>query len=187
MKKKFQPSALSHQPCKGFTLIELINVLGIMVFLMAIAVGSYMAWNQTSALRGAADLTLSGLNRARQFAVTHRVDTLVWMQNAEGNTLTNRAFFAICTNTVEEIKGDVIIVSFQYLPVNISYGHPDDAPRFLCFKSNGRVHDNALENDLVDLNDDGEITLDLCLRRGQTFVTQTLVLDPLTGHARPEK
>ena len=178
------PSSFRLQPFSAFTLVELITVLTIISFLVATAVGAYFAWNKASALRGAADLTLSGLGRARQFAITHRVDTFVCMDNA--TSLTNRTFFIICTNAGDsvEIPRHIAVAPPQPLPAGVFFDNPD---RLLCFKPRGCVAPETMAD--WDAGDDGEIIITLILQRGEPGgggVHQTLRLDPLTGHARPE-
>ena len=178
-------SSTNKKPRRGFSLVELITVLAILTFLIATAVGSYFAWNQTSALRGATDLTLSGLNRARQFAITHRVDTYFNYQNHwdENGRQTARAMFNIQTNGVD---GFVSIAPDSHYPVNIQImvDIPNhtlmDAAGGICFKPNGRF--SAWDQTAV-IND--ETSIYIYLVRGTNTITRTILLDPLTGHARP--
>ena len=178
---------------RGFTLIELITVMSILVFLIATAVGAYFAWNQTSALRGATDLTLSGLHRARQFAITRQVDTYVefgWSDGALQKTLTNNFCFILCTNATDDAGTALELVPIsprQDLPRNIvcqfSMNENEDAslPFVFYFKPNGRPYDEngnrfEEERNLIDL------ILD---RGGGNTPVQKILIDPLTGIARP--
>ncbi len=173
-------SFIIHHSRRAFSLIELITVLTIFSLLIAISVGTYYAWNQTAALRGATDLTLSGLTRARQYAITQRVPTYFYFTNANPR----RAYFAARTNSITDARERIDIEPPRYLPLNItlqifpseySASPHDDA--YFYFKPNGRPYN---EHDDTPFDDD----LSIILTRGATNLTQTIRIDPLTGHAR---
>ena len=180
-------SSTNKKPRRGFSLVELITVLAILTFLIATAVGSYFAWNQTSALRGATDLTLSGLNRARQFAITHRVDTYFFYNNYldDDGRQTSRTIFNIQTNGVD---GFVSIAPDSHYPVNIQimvdipHHAQMDAAGGICFKPNGRF---SAWDQTAFINDETIVYIYLNHGPNTLALTPTILLDPLTGHARP--
>jgi type IV fimbrial biogenesis protein FimT len=59
----------------GFTLIELIVVVTVLAFLMALALPSYRAWIHNSQIRTAAESILNGLQTARAEAVRSNLMT----------------------------------------------------------------------------------------------------------------
>lgn len=69
----------------GFTLLELLSVMAIMVVLMGIAGASYYGMSRGASLRGASSNLRSTLSLARQYAATRRASThvLLW-QDADG-------------------------------------------------------------------------------------------------------
>ena len=177
---------------RAFTLIELITVMSILTFLIATAVGAYFAWNQTSALRGAADLTLAGLNRARQHAITQRVDTSIsfaWTDGEDARNFTNNMFFVIATNGVHS-SGETRLFPIgprQDLPRNIVCQiSPNDSEDggfgfAFYFKPNGRPYDwdgNRFEEGRNEIH----LHLD---RGGDSPPVRIIQIDPLTGIARP--
>jgi len=170
---------------RAFTLIELITVMSILAFLIATAVGAYFAWNQTSALRGATDLTLSGLHRARQFAITQRVDTYVYFESfpfGQTGPRDGNAFFTLRTNAADNLPLEPCLMR-QDFPRNIlfSFNGEQELDFVFYFKPNGRPY---YGDDTRFEEDQNAIHLHL-LRGGTNTVTQTILIDPLTGVARP--
>ena len=180
---------LSLSPCpflrRGFALIELITVLAILSLLIATALGGYFAWNQTSALRGATDLTLSSLNRARQFAITHRVETHFKCENVYPSNFAPTATLYVYTNS--PLGEPVYITLPQALPKGATLDAPpqymDHGTGFsvalVSFFPSGRpeIHPDWF-------SDDGNIPLVITLERPNA-ITRTNLIDILTGHVRP--
>jgi prepilin-type N-terminal cleavage/methylation domain-containing protein len=59
---------------RGFTLIELQIVIGIMAILMAFATPSMIQWREDARIRGVASDIMSGLRQARSLAITNNQD-----------------------------------------------------------------------------------------------------------------
>ncbi|MGI6495957.1 MAG: hypothetical protein ACOX5G_07685 [Kiritimatiellia bacterium] len=55
----------------GYTLIELVSAMALVVALLMAAVAAYPSWGRIHAMRAAESLMMGELQRARQFAVTH--------------------------------------------------------------------------------------------------------------------
>ncbi|MFZ4397107.1 MAG: pilus assembly FimT family protein [Kiritimatiellia bacterium] len=58
----------------GFTMIEVVSVLAIIVVMLSIALGSYYGWARTAGIDAAANLTASVLGHARELAITQGVE-----------------------------------------------------------------------------------------------------------------
>lgn len=71
----------------GFTLLELLSVMAIMVIMMSIAGASYYGMSRGAAMRGSASNLTTTLSLARQFAVNHRNRTHVklWKDGTNSN------------------------------------------------------------------------------------------------------
>ena len=70
----------------GFTLLELLTVMAIMVVMMSIAGASYYGMSQGAAMRGSVSNLTTTLSLARQFAVNHRNRTYVKLWKDETNS-----------------------------------------------------------------------------------------------------
>lgn len=68
----------------GFTLIELVSVLAIIVVLLSIMLGSYFGWARVTGVDTAANLTSTIISHARELAITQRV----WVEVSATNTNT---------------------------------------------------------------------------------------------------
>jgi len=67
---------------QGFTLIELISVMVVMVLVLTIAVGSHLMWKRHNALDAVEMQVLAHLSLARQHAITQVRPTSFWVTNA---------------------------------------------------------------------------------------------------------
>lgn len=70
----------------GFTLLELLTVMAIMLILMTIAVGAYHGMSIGSGIRGSVSNVRMTLSLARQFAMTHRKRTYVFFNQDSTNS-----------------------------------------------------------------------------------------------------
>jgi len=62
---------------RGFTLLELLTVMAIMLLLMGMTLGTYYGFTRSAGMQGATSNLRATLYEARQFAVTHRRRTHV--------------------------------------------------------------------------------------------------------------
>ena len=106
---------------RGFTLLELITVMAIMMILMGMAMLAFVDWGRGAAMRSALMSVRTALSQARQHAVTYRVPTCI-----------------LCTNSASPLRGyylvtnrtDGIIGTTNYLPEGIAFG--DESDHLLC-------------------------------------------------------
>jgi prepilin-type N-terminal cleavage/methylation domain-containing protein len=72
---------------RGFTLLELLTVMAIMLLLMGMALGAYHGFLRGAAIGSAVANVRGVLTSARQFAVTHRCRTYVvfWQDGTNSN------------------------------------------------------------------------------------------------------
>lgn len=72
---------------EGFTLLELLTVMAIMVIMMSIAGASYYGMSRGAAMRGSVSNLTTALSLARQFSVNHRKRTHVklWKDTLKSN------------------------------------------------------------------------------------------------------
>ncbi len=69
----------------GFTIIELLTVMGIMLLILGIGVVSFLNMQRGAELRGAVSAVRSVLSLARQHAVTRRTETMVIFRQTASN------------------------------------------------------------------------------------------------------
>ncbi len=77
---------VSQRNRRGFTLLELLTVMAIMVIVMSIAGASYYGLSRGAAMRGSVSNLTTALSLARQFAVVHRNKTYVKMWRDSTNS-----------------------------------------------------------------------------------------------------
>ncbi len=80
MKRTSHPPAPSFR--RGFTLIELVAVMVIMVLVLTLALGAHRMWRRAGALQSVGTLALTHLSLARQHAITHATPTTWTAVNA---------------------------------------------------------------------------------------------------------
>lgn len=104
----------------GFTLLELLVVMGIMTLLMSIGVAGFMGMRRGAEIRGAASLVQSTMMLARQQAVTKRRTVEVhFFKTTQANGI--RVFEVIPNVTTNLVHGDVLLppgVEFDPSPPN---------------------------------------------------------------------
>lgn len=65
----------------GFTLVELISVMVVMVLVLTIAIGAHLMWKRQNALDAVAMQVFAHLSLARQYAITQAVPTTFTASN----------------------------------------------------------------------------------------------------------
>ena len=116
----------------GFTLLELLVVVGIMVLLMSIAVASYIGIRRGAEIRGAVMTLRTTLMLARQTAVTQRKSVTVEFQPGATLALPDRI------NVFSTSLGSITTNSVISLPLGAQYDG-GVAPPSIVFKPSGRA------------------------------------------------
>jgi prepilin-type N-terminal cleavage/methylation domain-containing protein len=109
LKKALSPDI---QTTRGFTLIEVLAVLAIMVIIAGIAVAAFLSSRGTAATRAAVTNVHGGLSRARQESVTSRQPT----QFRYGTDGDGNGYYVI------EPCGGGDLLDRQYLPEGTAFG-----------------------------------------------------------------
>ncbi len=82
---------------RGFTLLELLTVMLIMLILMGIGVGAFVGFTRAMSMQGAVSNLKSVLQLARQHAVTHQSPTfVVFSQDGTNASYVVLARFGVC-------------------------------------------------------------------------------------------
>jgi general secretion pathway protein H len=142
---------------KGFTLVELLVVMGIMVLLMGISTMGLMGIRRGAELRGGARSVRSTLMLARQYAVTKRQEVQVGFT---ANSMTVSFLAGGSTNRTTYFSPGITISKL-----------PDNNP--LRFMPNGGLAVAGSFNDKIEISEktgigDGKKTIDIWLLTGVT-------------------
>lgn len=131
----------------GFTLIEMLAVMGIMALMLAITLTSYFDWSKTSAMRGSLWNVKSSLEHARQWAVTHRTRTTWLCANTPG--LNPVGCYVISTNTSDPFAH--IIGQTNYVAGGIEFDLAEATN--ITFGILGKVENVGVTKQTVTLED----------------------------------
>lgn len=93
----------------GFTLLELLTVMAIMMLLMGVTVGGYYGFLRGASRQGAVMNLRSSLSAARQFAVTRRCRTYVffWQNGTNGH-------YVACMEEGRAVGPDANFLTIEY-------------------------------------------------------------------------
>ena len=121
------PAPLNQQPRRmqrGFTLVEVVTVIAIMAILTGIGSASFVGFNQSTSIRGAAYDLIADLDYARSEAVKRNDDVTVQPINADW-----RLGWQVVT-------GNQVLRSREALGAQIGFA---SAPATLTFDGGGRA------------------------------------------------
>lgn len=116
----------------GFTILELLVVVGIMVLIMSIAGAGYIGIRRGAEIRGAVMTLRTALMLARQSAVTQRKTVTVEFKNGATLALPDRI------NVFSTSLGNITTNSVIMLPLGIQYDSGVEPPS-IVFKPSGRA------------------------------------------------
>lgn len=151
----------------GFTLIELMTVLLIMMILFGIAAAAFVTMNKGQGMASATRRAKGGMTVARQTAITKRSNSRIWFLNVvdpDDNRITNSCY-VVCkdTNVISETN---IIGETNQLPAGIICRTPTN----IIFKTDGTCLADATAKLILQLEGEGQ--------------TNSLRVYPLTGIVR---
>jgi len=112
----------------GFTLLELLVVMGIMILLMTAGIGGYFQMRRGAEMRGAISTVRNTLMLARQQAVTKHRNVQVFFNPDPSNTVTVVEIISGATNQVHTPAA---------LPPGIQFNPPLPASGMIAFSPMG--------------------------------------------------
>jgi uncharacterized protein (TIGR02596 family) len=202
----FSPPTMSLTLRRGFSLIELLVVMGIVILLMALVIPSFQSVGRAQALTGGASQVVGSLDLARQIALAENRQIEVRFYKANDALGGNSAFRAF---RVMQVQGNQARQKLQRLPTGIIF---DSDPNFSTLLSAANPNGGSesipgqsnTEYKSVRINAEGRTTLDplgvnsgddewfLTLRSETGASTNgkpannfiTVQIDPLTGRSR---
>jgi Tfp pilus assembly protein FimT len=153
-----------------------VAVIGLVVVLLSLALGGYLAWSQTTALAAAEDAILSSLARAREHAISRRQQTTLVLTNAALVQTRSAACFIFAH---DEDGRERPLGPTNALPAGIAFSNSLCASRF-SFRPDGACADDGDWGNLTRRT----VTLFHVGRRRQPLA-RNIEVDRLTGLARP--
>ena len=111
----FTASSKLRKVQSGFTLIELMVVIGVIAVLAAVVFSGLGGSNQTVALRSAQATMANALNAARTLAISKGVNVGLLINNDTGDTERYRRLIVL----VEDVDGSSLVLSTLNLPDGI--------------------------------------------------------------------
>lgn len=116
----------------GFTLLELLVVIGIMVLLMSIAVAGYIGIRRGAEIRGGVMTLRTTLMLARQDAVTKRRNVTIEFKKSASMIVPDKM------NIISVNAGAIITNNVIFLPLGIQFDGASD-PASITFKPSGKA------------------------------------------------
>ncbi len=156
---------------RAFTVIELISVLGIIVVVLSILLGSYASWTRAHSVDVAANLAAAVLGHARETAITQRVETRVTWQNLAPPGRAPRGYMAIYTNIT------VLIAPTNPLPAGVCFSNRSE--QSLVF-----LPDGGCRFDAPDSNNCARLHLSSSAGQAARPLTRILEVNQLTSRMR---
>lgn len=122
---------------RGFTLVELLVVMGIMALIIMAATPMFNGMTRSSGMQGATMQLRSTLSLARQWAITHRVNTYVVFPNSDTNSLNDpnslRAYHAYNVMTTDSVaKANIFLRDWVFLPPGFFFSDHGDSSSVLA-------------------------------------------------------
>jgi prepilin-type N-terminal cleavage/methylation domain-containing protein len=167
---------------RGFTLIEILVVLAIMMIMMGMAMFAFVDWGRGARLRTAVMNFRTAFGHTRQHTVTYRTRTTLWYGNAippgaPGGTPPNRGWYAI-SNATEGLMGTT-----NYLPEGVVFSNQTGITSWaLKFRLDGSC-DNDCDDDTGTSDWSGNQRKIMLIEagRGTNSLVHTVQVFRLTG------
>lgn len=166
---------LKHRTRQGFTLIEILMVLAIMMLMMGMAMFAFVDWGRGAKMRAAALNFRAAFNQARQHAITYRVRThLIY-----GNTPPPGRGFYYLSNAADGVMGTT-----NYTADGVVFTNLDGVTSLnLEFKLDGSCDSDCddIPATLDWVGNQRKIVIFEGSRVGGTYIASTMQVFQLTG------
>ncbi len=165
-------------PRSGYTLLEMVAVLALMATLLTLAVGAFLGWGQTHAVNAAEVQMLTGLARAREYAVTQRRETILTATNVTV-ALGQRGYFNLSFIGDDGVARP--LGPTNALPRGVRFALDGQDPASVAFRPDGACADDVAWSDLTTRR-----FAFVHQARAQTL-RRTIEVSRLTGLARVQR
>jgi prepilin-type N-terminal cleavage/methylation domain-containing protein len=168
---------------QGFTLIEILMVLAIMMLLMGMALFAFVDLGRGSKMRASTLVFRSAFNQTRQHTVTHRVRTYMVYGNvpaplAAPGSPPQRSYYYL-SNAVDGVMGTTnFFAEGVVLSNSPAYGTPVFGPWSIGFRLDGSAIDVA---STADWTGDQRTIVLYEAGRAANFISSTVQVFRLTG------
>jgi Tfp pilus assembly protein FimT len=126
----------------GFTLLELLVVMGIMILMMSMGITGYLGIRRGAEMRGAVSSVRTTLMLARQQAVTKRQTVTVSFQTTNLTAGITNHYMRIMERTSD--GSNIISHSDAYLPVGVEFGGGESPVSFYPSGRAGGVSESEI-------------------------------------------
>jgi Tfp pilus assembly protein FimT len=123
----------------GFTLLELLVVMGIMIVMMGMGITGYIAIRRGAELRGAVSSVRTTLMLARQQAITKRRTVTVSFRGGTNAATMAATYYMRITEKISETDVNAVHAD-AFLPMGIEFQN-GELPASITFYPSGRAGD----------------------------------------------
>ncbi|MBI3920309.1 MAG: prepilin-type N-terminal cleavage/methylation domain-containing protein [Armatimonadetes bacterium] len=155
----------------GFTLIELIGVMLLLVVLSSLAMPSFFRAHREARVRASVRRVMAALNLARGRAVSENTRARVEFD-------VQRGYYGVAVES-EQDKGEP-----RFVTEVSSLGRPHALPPGITLTVLSALRDRPTEKEVVTFYDDGRADEAVIFLRDRFDNERTLSVDPLTGKVR---